>query len=191
MGVAREHGGTVRALSDDPFAVLGVSADASAADIAAARRRLARSQHPDHGGDLSGMQALNAAHDEALRRSEALLPPSVVPSPDLAPAPLKTPMPRSALQVQHDSPSFVIDVPPPKAHEALVVAAASIGELIVTNAPHMIECLLDDPLRCWCRLDLVPEGESTSVSLIVERYDDQLAPDIDAVRDEWVSNLNH
>ena len=92
--------------------------------------------------------------------------------------------------MQHDSPSFVVDVAPPQAHEALVVVAASIGEVIVTNAPHMIECLLDEPFRCWCRLDLVPEGQSTSVSLIVERYDDQLAPDIDAVRDELVANLN-
>ena len=72
----------------------------------------------------------------------------------------------------------------------MVVVAASFGEVIVTNAPNMIECLLEEPLRCWCRLDLVPEGESTSVSLIVESYDDLPAPDIDTVRDAWVANLN-
>jgi len=177
-------------LSDDPFAVLGVSADASAAEIAAARRRLARELHPDHGGDLSVMQALNAAHDEALRRQEALRQSVVAPGPDSAPMQPIPARQRSSLRVQHDSPSFVVDVAPQYTYEALVVVAASIGEVIVTNAPHMIECLLDEPLRCWCRLDLVPEGESTSVSLIVERYDNQPAPDIDAVRDEWVANLN-
>lgn len=92
--------------------------------------------------------------------------------------------------MQQDSPSFVVDAAPPHAHEALLVVAASIGEVIVSHPPHMFECLLDEPLRCWCRLDLSPEGESTSVSLIVERYDDVLAPDIDAVRDAWVVNLN-
>lgn len=79
---------------------------------------------------------------------------------------------------------------PDLAHEALVVVAGSIGEVIVDAPPYMIECLLDEPIRCWCRLDLLPEGESTSVSLIVERYDDLAAPDIDAVRDEWVATLN-
>ncbi len=92
--------------------------------------------------------------------------------------------------MQQDSPSFVIDVAPELAHEALLVVAASIGEVIVDAPPYMIECLLDEPIRCWCRLDLAPEGASTSVSLIVERYDEEPAPDIDAVRDEWVANLN-
>ncbi len=36
----------------------------------------------------------------------------------------------------------------------------------------------------------MPEGDATSVSLIVERYENELAPDIDLVRDAWVANLN-
>ncbi len=181
---------TVRALSDDPFAILGVSADASAAEIAAARRRLARSLHPDRGGDLAVMQALNAAHDEALRRqSSSAQVDSVLAAPQ-PPPPAAPPSHKSAQRVQHDSPSFVIDVAPAHAHEALFVVASSIGEVIVANPPHMIECLLDEPIRCWCRLDLMPEGQATSVSLIVERYENELAPDIDAVRDAWVAELN-
>ncbi|MCE9622061.1 MAG: hypothetical protein K8R99_06945 [Actinomycetia bacterium] len=170
-------------VTDDPFAVLGVSIDASPAEIAAARRRLARSQHPDHGGDLSAMQALNAAHDEALRQRVSVVPDEADPQPQPEPK-------RSSQRVQRDSPAFVVDVAPSAAHEALLVVGAWIGEVIVSNPPHMIECLLDEPLRCWCRLDLAPEGEATSISLIVERYDAEPAPDIDAVRDEWVANLN-
>ena len=135
------------------------------------------------------MQALNAAHDEALKR-QAARPNNVAPRTESVTVAQVSAEQRSSLRVQRDSPSFVVDVAPPQAHEALLIVAASIGEVIVTNPPHMIECLLDEPFRCWCRLDLVPEGKSTSVSLIVERYDDQLAPDIDAVRDEMVANLN-
>ncbi len=181
----------MRALSDDPFATLCLSADASAAEIAAARRRLARSLHPDHGGDLAVMQALNAAHDEALRRRSAVpLGDSVQPTPPTAPPTAPQSRQQSSQRVQHDSPSFVVDVAPAQAHEALLVVASTIGEVIVANPPHMIECLLDEPIRSWCRLDLMPDGQATSVSLIVERYENELAPDIDAVRDAWVAELN-
>ncbi|CAN5425927.1 hypothetical protein BH10ACT2_BH10ACT2_27860 [soil metagenome] len=178
---------TVRRLSDDPYVILGVPADASPAEIAAARRRLAQSAHPDHGGDVGAMQALNAAYDKALRGTPATeRAPRVEPTVEPAPHPAR----QSALRVQHDSPSFVIDVAPVQAHEALMVAAASIGEVIVDSPPYMIECLLDEPIRCWCRLDITPEGACSSVSLIVERYDAELAPDIEAVRDAWVATLN-
>ena len=129
------------------------------------------------------MQALNAAYDEALRRRGIAPAPAVIVSEARSTH-------RSAQRVQQDSPSFVVDVAPALAHEALLVVAASIGEVIVDATPYMIECLLDEPIRCWCRLDLAPEGASTSVSLIVERYDEEPAPDIDVVRDEWVANLN-
>lgn len=133
------------------------------------------------------MQAVNAAYDEALRRQRSAHLRGVVPSPSTQPRE----QPRlSSQRVQHDSPSFVIDVAPEHAHEALFVVASSIGEVVTSAAPHMIECLLDEPLRCWCRLDVVAEGTSSSISLIVERYDEEPAPDIDVLRDEWVRNLN-
>ena len=165
--------------------MLGVSDDASPAEIAVARRRLAQATHPDHGGDLDRMQALNAAYEEALRRQSV-----AIPTPAAQPSPAPRQPPRSSQRVQQDSPSFVIDVAPELAHEALLVVASSIGEVVTSAAPYMIECLLDEPIRCWCRLDVVAESTSSSISLIVERYDEALAPDIDVVRDEWVRNLN-
>jgi len=172
-------------LSDDPFAVLGVGSDATPAELAAARRRLAQSSHPDHGGEPEAMQALNAAYEEALRR----LSLAEVTEMEVAAPPVQV-RPRSSQRVQHDSPSFVVGAAPDSAHEALLIAAASIGEVMVESSPHLIECLLDEPLRCWCRLDLLPEGDATSVSLIVAKYDDEPAPDIDEVRDVWVASLN-
>jgi DnaJ domain len=60
-------------VSLDPFAVLGVAPDASAEEVAAAYRRLAKQWHPDHAGNEGAerMAQINAAYD--LLRAEAWL----------------------------------------------------------------------------------------------------------------------
>jgi hypothetical protein len=60
-------------VSVDPFAVLGVAPDASAEEVAAAYRRLAKRWHPDRAGSAGAdrMATINAAYD--LLRSEAWL----------------------------------------------------------------------------------------------------------------------
>ncbi|HEY7619272.1 MAG TPA: DnaJ domain-containing protein [Solirubrobacteraceae bacterium] len=57
----------------DPFAVLGVAPDASAEEVAAAYRRLAKRWHPDRAGSdgAARMAEINAAYD--LLRAEAWL----------------------------------------------------------------------------------------------------------------------
>jgi plastocyanin len=60
----------------DPHDVLGVSPGASAAEVLAAYRRLARSLHPDApgGGDAEAMAAVNRAY-AALRNGSPAAPP--------------------------------------------------------------------------------------------------------------------
>ncbi len=177
----------------DPYRTLGVQADATLEELAAARRRLARSLHPDVGGDADAMQAVNGAFDEAVRRLVSSLPEPVVPAP-VVPAPVVPgPAPRShqaTRGVQYDSPSFTIDVLPVEAYEALSVVAAWMGEVLVDDPPYVMEAFLHDPAPCWCRLDLVPDAGATTVSLIVAGVDGDPTPDPEAVRDEWVANLN-
>jgi molecular chaperone DnaJ len=48
-------------VESDPYRVLGVSSQASGAEIKAAYRALVKRHHPDAGGDASTMLALNAA----------------------------------------------------------------------------------------------------------------------------------
>jgi hypothetical protein len=77
-------------MSVDPFAVLGVTPGASAEEVAAAYRRLAKRWHPDRGGgeqDAGRMAEINAAYD--LVRSERWLERRGRPEP-VAPAPPAT-----------------------------------------------------------------------------------------------------
>lgn len=52
------------AASDDPYAVLGVARSAPWEQIVSAHKRLARSWHPDAGGDEDLIRRLNAAFAE-------------------------------------------------------------------------------------------------------------------------------
>lgn len=178
-------------MADEPYAVLGVSSDATMAELTAARRRLAMTLHPDVGGDAAAMQALNHAYDDAVRR---LSLPRAVPSP-----PPEPPTPQDAPPtqqrrhfhgVQHDSPSFTIDVLPVEAFEALLIVTTWMGEVLVDDPPYLLEVFLHDPAPCWCRLDLVPDAGGTTVSLTVAGVDGAPTPDPESVRDEWVANLN-
>jgi hypothetical protein len=92
--------------------------------------------------------------------------------------------------VQYDSPSFTIDVLPAEAFEALLVVTGWMGEVLVDDPPYVLETFLRDPAPCWCRLDLVPDAGATTVSLTVAGVDGDVTPDPEAVRDEWVANLN-
>jgi DnaJ domain len=47
----------------DPYAVLGLSTDATPDEVAAAYRRLAKEWHPDHGGGDERMAEINSAYE--------------------------------------------------------------------------------------------------------------------------------
>ena len=160
-------------MASDPFAVLGVNPDATLDEVRAARRRLAAQFHPDHGGDDTRMGEINVAFDAVVAQ--------------LALRPLPTPGFRG---VQHDAPSFTIDTLPVEAFEALLVVTSWMGEVLVDDPPYVLEVHLTEPGPCWCRLDLVPDAGSSTVTLTVASIDGQPAPDVELVRDVWVANLN-
>ncbi len=160
-------------MTTDPFAVLGVSPDATPDEVRSARRRLAAEFHPDHGGDAVRMGEINAAFDVVI----AQLADRAVPVP-------------AYRGVQHDSPSFTIDCLPVDAFEALLVVTSWMGEVLVDDPPYVLEVHLTEPGPCWCRLDLVPDAGGSTVTLTVASVDGDPAPDVEAVRDAWVANLN-
>jgi hypothetical protein len=181
---------------DDPFATLGLDRTATIAQLRAARRRLARELHPDHGGDALQMQQVNAAFDAALAELTAPRQPApAVRAPrrraSPRPAPRPAPPPRSrGSRAEWEPSAFMIELPVPDAFEALLVVTSWIGEVASDDPPHSLEVLLAEPSPCWCRLELLPEGTSTSVGIMVAGAEDSPRPDLLDVRDTWIAHLN-
>jgi hypothetical protein len=194
----------------DPFAVLGLGPTATLDELRAARRALAQRLHPDVGGDGAEMQRVNEAFDRCVGHvtgRRPLTPPAPGP-PEPGPAATDTP-PATRRRfrpserggrfrgIEHDSPSFTIDALPAESFEALLLVAAIIGDVVDDDPPYVLECVLDEPLRCWCRLELVPDAGGSTVSLMVSRAAersgsgvDHPAPTAEEVRDLWVEQLN-
>jgi len=182
----------VRGPGEDPFARLGLDPSvADAAAVRAARRRLATEVHPDIvGGDGSAMRDVNAAAAAALAALAGREHP-VAASGEPAPAPRSRPPAAPDAGVRRDHPSFIVEVLPAEAFEALVVVASWFGEVVDDSPPYSLEVLLGDPLPAWCRLDLVPDAGSTTVSIDVAAGPDTVSvPSVEAVRDLWVTALN-
>jgi hypothetical protein len=167
----------------DPFLVLGIDRSATERDAGAARRRLAREHHPDHGGDAERMRQVNEAYRLVLAELRA---PA---APPLGPEAPKRERP-GRFRVEHDWPSFTIDALPAEAFEALMVVASWIGEVLVDDPPYLLETVLQQPEPCWSRLELLPEAGGSIVNLTVAAIDDGPAPDAEAVRDVWMAALN-
>lgn len=178
---------------DDPFAVLGLTHDASERDVHEARRRLAKTAHPDTGGSVEAMQRLNDAADAALA---ALASPSsrgrtAAPRPTpTRPTPTRPTRQHTAGPVRRDHPSFTIEALPAEAFEALLVVASWLGDLIDDEPPYALELALTEPIGGWCRLDLVPDAGSSTVSIAVAGAPGHPVPSVDAVRDAFVEGLN-
>jgi len=178
-------------VSADPFATLGLSATASAEDVRAARKELAKRHHPDRGGDSTDMRTVNEAADAALARIAERRPePASGESRRDPSAPNLTADERIPGRVARDMPSFTVEALPVETFEGLLVVASWIGEVLDDDPPYRLEVHLHEPSECWCRLEVVPDAGASTVSLTVAGFDDVPAPDIVAVRDLWVEQLN-
>ena len=181
----------------DPFATLGLDADASRADVRAARRLLAMTHHPDQGGDPARMQAINEAADAALLMvdtailsdgSERRTSPATAESGGADHSTPHTGERRSS--IARDVPSFTVEALPVETFEAMLVVASWLGEVLDDDPPYQLDTYLYEPFDCWCRLDVVPDAGASTVSLAVAGIDGAPTPDVIAVRDAWVANLN-
>jgi hypothetical protein len=184
---------------NDPFAALGLPFGAPLTDIRAARRRLARSAHPDHGGTEEAMKRVNQAFDAAVAhatgRRRLPEPTSVVDTAARATVDSTQYRPsggesRRGSRRAHDHPSFTIDALPAEAFEALIIVASWIGKILVDEPPYQLDVHLYEPAECWCRLDLVPDAGASTVSITIASADDGPVPDVESVRDVWVDQLN-
>jgi hypothetical protein len=182
----------------DPFAALGLPSTATLDEVRAARRRLAKELHPDHGGDPAAMRDLNSTFDAAVKSLLHRDKPSVAAA-DLVRVPTDDKAGRAFMQshlrwfpnrrVEHDNPSFTIHVLPAEAFEALLVVTSWLGDVISDDPPYLLEAQLNEPGDCWVRLELVPDaGASTvSVTVVSNRADVVSADD---VRDCYVRAIN-
>jgi hypothetical protein len=89
-----------------------------------------------------------------------------------------------------DMPSFTVEALPVETFEAMLVVASWLGEVLDDDPPYRLETYLYEPFDCWCRLDVVPDAGASTVSITVAGIDGAPTPDVVAVRDAWVSNLN-
>lgn len=180
----------------DPFDLLGLPPSASASEVRAARRRLAKDHHPDLGGDAGRMRQVNAAVAAALAAIDARTAAPVSSSSPVPPRDTASPGPPPAHRGSdgrpfvRDQASFTIEALPAEAFEALVVVASWIGEVLVDDPPYLLEVHLREPADWWCRLELLPDAGSSTVSLTVAPVEVGPTPDVDAVRDVWVAELN-
>jgi hypothetical protein len=179
----------------DPFATLGLGPDATSEEIRTARRRLAKMNHPDQGGDAVVMQRINEAADAALLTVDtdvrvAAAPEAAAPDPSArGDAPMQT-SDGHLSGLARDMPSFTVEALPVETFEAMLVVASWLGEVLDDDPPYRLETYLYEPFDCWCRLDVVPDAGASTVSLTVAGIDGAPTPDVVAVRDAWVGNLN-
>lgn len=174
-------------MTNDPFRALGLARTATAEEIRAARRRLAKEHHPDTGGDADRMRAVNAAAAAALRSTASTPTPeqAVVQTPAAA-----TQRPTTEWYgVSRDAPSFTVEALPVETFEALLVVTSWLGRVLDDDPPYRLDTHLDEPTPHWCRLELVPEAGSSTVSISVAAEDGK-PPNVETVRDLWVANLN-
>jgi hypothetical protein len=174
-------------MTKDPFDQLGLPLTATASEVRTARRELARTHHPDAGGDADVMRALNVAAAEALR----LIANDGSSGEERLVDPVSTSAPSTDwVGTMRDIPSFTVESLPAETFEALLVATAELGEVEDDDPPYELRTLLSAPLRCWCQLDVVPEAGSSTVSLTIAPVEGHKLPSLIDVRNAWITALN-
>jgi hypothetical protein len=174
----------------DPFDVLGIARSATADEVRAARRDLARRHHPDAGGDAAVMQTVNVAAGQALRMLADHPESQGAAQTEPGAADVDLDDDQDWVPEQRDVPSFTVDALPAETFEALLVACAELGEIEDDDPPYELRTRLASPLACWCQLDVVPDAGASTVSVSIAPLDGEALPTILDVRNAWITSLN-
>lgn len=156
------------------YKLFGLTQTASIDEIIQARRFLALEFHPDRGGSDENMALVNLAFDEIMnwhRQQQS--------------EPLQISIPKVPSAFDVDRPSFVINALPVVAFELLLLAGRIIGDVALDDPPYLLEVQIEDPVLTWCRLEVLPEAGSSSVSLMVDGQTNAVS-----VRDLWIRTIN-
>ena len=169
--------------------LLELDENASSESIAVRRREMAIRNHPDRGGTHEAMAAVNRAADLLLRwrrRGGDVSGDTVADTvADTDTDTERNPVRRGRRGAERmgepraDRPSFVMEALPVVAHEALLLAAGVLGQVCDDDPPYVIETLIavDESIpelstihggEIWCRLELVPDAGSTTVTIIAD-----------------------
>jgi len=184
------------------YQLLGLSPLANDEEVHAARRRVAFDVHPDRGGSTAAMAQVNGAFVAIMkaRRTEktnqghdtvaadsASTSASSSASPSSATSRSSR---RSSAPLSTDFPSFTIDVLPVEAFEYLLLAGQELGDIVDSDPPYLLETLLNvGPRDVWCRLEIVPDAGSSTISLMCESVP-ELGVSAESCRDLWVAAVN-
>jgi len=172
-----------------PHVILGVSADATADEILTARRELARTHHPDAGGDADDMQRINEATELALARLTEGIGETPAEQAASVPHGYRVNEP-GWIGETRDMPSFTVEALPVETFEALLIVGAELGEIVDDDPPYELRTLLQSPLHCWCQLDLVPDADGSTVGVSIAPVEEHPLPRLVDVRNAWITALN-
>jgi hypothetical protein len=175
-------------IASEAFLLLHVQPGSSIDEIRKAWRQQSVLFHPDTGGSNEAMIALNKALEIALEWS---------PEQDFDPAVQGESKKASSAhhRLRRDVSSFTVNVLPVECWHGLEIVASLCGPTIQDDPPYLLEFLLHDTslpesLHGWCRCECVPEAGGTTVHLTVGSAQETEMPNIDAVRDYLVEQLN-
>jgi hypothetical protein len=167
------------------YQLLGVTRSSTVSEIVAARRVLAREFHPDRGGDPQHMALINLAFDAIIASlgEESFEQTTSTTTTQGSQVDIATSDSGSRFSV--DRPSFTINALPVVAYEVLLLAARVLGDISSDEPPYLLEVQLEDPPMTWCRLEIVPDAGSSTISFVIDK-------EIDAqqIRDLWVTTIN-
>ena len=112
------------------------------------------------------------------------------PTPDGRPAEASPGREWLGTRTASDVPSFTVEALPVETFEALLVVAPSLGEVLDDDPPYRLDAYIGVPHECWCRLDVVPDAGSSTVSVTIGSIDGHPVPSVETIRDLWIAELN-